>query len=220
MKLKVSECSNQIVARCSRRIFGPPREDVGPHADHGLRENVGIEAVRRAAFCQAFATTRAHSGGQAFQDSRGDIARFSTGVKDDAKQIALLFRESNQRVRLGVHQVGGLGLGFGDSNESALDFVGRFFSEFSEELDLVLEVQIEGAGGVPSLGGDGVRRDGSGSVFREECQASLEKPLSGLLGFGQASAGAPGNSGTQTRSNRGATDGHVIYDVNVSFGRE
>lgn len=193
---------------------------MGPHSDDRLRKNVGIEAIWSAVIREALASTGTHPRGEAFQDSARNIARFSAGVKDDAKQVAPFLRESDQGVGLAVHHVGDLCLRFGDREESPFELVRSFFGEFSEEFLLVLEMEIEGAGGVSSLSGDRVGSDSPGSAFGEEGEARFEESLACLLGFRHTRAVVPGGPGVLSRGSCGATDDHVTYDVNVSFGLE
>ncbi len=94
------------------------------------------------------------------------------------------------------------------ATESRLELARGLVGELLEELALVLEVEIEGPRGVARLGGDLVTRDAGRAVLGEE----------GPTGFEQSAARArgPRQAGRRVTGVCGRTDGHVIYDSNVS----
>ena len=141
-------------------------------------------------------------------------------MEDDQEEVALLFRKSDEGFGLCLHDFGhGLGPS-GDRHQALFEFARCFFCQFVEEGMLILEMQVEGAGGVSGFGRDGVRRDGiRAAVLRKERAAGVEQPASRLL-RARASrrvlrrcAAACGCVEGCTRF----TDTHVIYDINVSW---
>ena len=147
------------VSREARRgILDPPRDDPRQHADEGLGEHLGVElarelpaAMRRRRTCaNAPASSREHVG----LDGRG----VRVAAEEDAHALAVLLGEGEQGVREGRDALARAARGR-DGVEALAQQRDRLGHDHAQELALVGEVQVEGAGGDARARGDVVRRD-------------------------------------------------------------
>ena len=170
----MGEGADDLVTRGTRRIFGPPCEDMRPHADDGLGEYIRVEACLGATFGNGFATANTHAMCQTFEDPRTDLGRFCAGVKDDPKQLSLVLGETDKGFGLRLDDLDWIRFVFGDSVKAQFQFGCSVLGEFTKKSQLVFEVKVESAGGVAGLLRDRVARDGVGSEFGEEPTSGVE----------------------------------------------
>ena len=189
--VKMCQRSNEVVARRAARIFGPPYEHAGPHSDDRLREHFRIEASGGLADRGALFATCGDARGEALEDSGRDVPGFAVGMEENADEIALFFRESDEGICLGVDDVFDFCLVGGGGSHAIFELTRGLFGEFSEQGVLVFEVEVEGAGGIASLGSDVVGRDGSRTLVSEEFapgfkQAHARRSRTGSTALGAA----------------------------------
>lgn len=182
VQLKVGEGANDRVARRTGRIFGPPGEDVRPHANDGLGQDVWIEAIPRASVRDGFAASGADPTREAFENSRAHVGGFAAGMKNDSDQVALLFSEPDQGFRLGSNNFDRIGLAVRDLQQAGFEFPRCVLREFAKKRLFVLEVEIERPGGITGVRGDCVTRDRVRSALGEKRSTGLEKSGARLLG--------------------------------------
>ena len=128
----MSEGPDDFISRGTGRIFGPPGQYVGPHADDRLGENVGVETVSRASVGDGLATPIAHASCQALEDPRTDFTRFSARMKHDSKEFASIFRESDQGFCLGLDDLDRIGHLFDNLVQARFEFDGGLFGQFAK----------------------------------------------------------------------------------------
>ncbi len=128
----MSEGPDDFISRGTGGIVGPPSQDVGPHADDGLGENIGVETVTRAPIGDGLAAPIAHASCQAFEDPRTDFTRFSARMKHDSQEFASIFCESNQGLRLGLDDLDRIGHFFDDLVQARFEFNGGLFGQFAK----------------------------------------------------------------------------------------
>ena len=145
VQLKMSERLDDLVSRRARGVFGPPGKDVGPHADDGLGENIGIETIATASDGDGLAASRAHAARQAFENPSADLAGLSTWMKHDPQQISLVFREADECFGLRLHEFDRIGDVLCDRVETIFEFDRGLIGQLAEEGELVLEVEIKRA---------------------------------------------------------------------------
>lgn len=178
----MSEGSNDFLSRGARGIFGPPCEHMSPHANDGLGQHIWVETISGASVGDGLATSGTYAACQTFEDLGTDFAGLCAGMKHDAEQVSLILCETDEGFRLALHDFDRIGHVFGCATQARLEFGGGLLSQLAKECKLVLEVQVEGAGGVTSLFGDDVARDGMWAKFYEELTTGIKQPTTGGLG--------------------------------------
>jgi hypothetical protein len=175
VQLKMGEGPNDFISRGARRIFGPPSEHVGPHANDGLGQNIRVETISGAPIGDGLAASGAHAACQALEDSRADFARLSARMKHDSQQFPMVFGEADQGVCLALYDLDRIGHFLNNLVQARFEYGRSLFGQFAKERELVLEVEIERARRITSLLGDGVARDAVRAKLGEESQACIEE---------------------------------------------
>ena len=170
----MGEGPNDFISRGAGRIFGPPGQNVGPHANDGLGQNIRVETISGTPIGGRLAASGAHASCQAFEDSRANFAGLSARMKHDSQQLAMVFGEADQGVRLALHDLDRIGHFLNDFVQAHFEYSGSLFGQFAKERELVLEVEVERAGRITSLFGDGMARNAMRAKLGEESQTCIE----------------------------------------------
>ena len=192
---------------------------MGPHANDGLGENIRVETIARAPVGDRLAAPGAYASGQTLEDPRSDFTRLAARMEHDPQQLSLVFGKADEGLGLGVHDVDRIGLVFGDGAQACFELDRSLLCQLSKQREFVFEVEIERAGGVSGLFGDGVARHGVRAKLGEEFATGGEEPTASRLGSRRAGTRAWRQSVASWvgRWIQVLTDGHVICDGNVSF---
>ncbi len=158
---------------------------------------------------QRLASPLAHAFREMLENAGADPGGFAAGVERDAQQVSMLRGKADQDFGLCLHDDVGVRLVLLQSLESTLQLGGGVFGRLPEQGELVLEIEVEGAGGVAGAGGDRLTRDLVGAVLGKQLAAGLEQALARHLGAGQPgcaafSRGLPVGSGLRSRGFAGA----------------
>ena len=102
---------------------------------------------------QRLASPLAHAFREMLENAGADPGGFAAGVERDAQQVSLLRGKADQDFGLCLHDDVGVRLVLLQSLESTLQLGGGVFGQLPEQGELVLEIEVEGAGGVAGARG-------------------------------------------------------------------